>query len=66
MDATFVPWLWASVNGRVSGNNFRFRTSHTLIRSRAAITAQDRVLQSLSYKNVLKRGFAVVRVFAVP
>jgi exodeoxyribonuclease VII large subunit len=35
--------------------------SHTLIRSRAAITAQDRVLQSLSYKNVLKRGFAVVR-----
>jgi exodeoxyribonuclease VII large subunit len=35
--------------------------SHTLIRSRAAIIAQDRVLQSLSYKNVLKRGFAVVR-----
>jgi len=35
--------------------------SHTLARSRAAIAAQDRVLQSLSYKNVLKRGFAVVR-----
>ncbi len=35
--------------------------SHTLLRSRSAITAQDRVLQSLSYKNVLKRGFAVVR-----
>jgi exodeoxyribonuclease VII large subunit len=35
--------------------------SNTLVRSRAAITAQDRVLQSLSYKNVLKRGFAVVR-----
>ncbi|RWX76716.1 exodeoxyribonuclease VII large subunit [Neorhizobium lilium] len=35
--------------------------SHTLNRSRSAITAQDRVLQSLSYKNVLKRGFAVVR-----
>jgi exodeoxyribonuclease VII large subunit len=32
-----------------------------LLRSRSAITAQDRVLQSLSYKNVLKRGFAVVR-----
>ncbi|MBB4509676.1 hypothetical protein GGE48_005692 [Rhizobium leguminosarum] len=25
--ATFVPWLWASVNRRASGNNFRFRTS---------------------------------------
>jgi exodeoxyribonuclease VII large subunit len=35
--------------------------SHRLGRSRSAITAQDRVLQSLSYKNVLKRGFAVVR-----
>jgi exodeoxyribonuclease VII large subunit len=35
--------------------------SHKLLRSRSAITAQDRVLQSLSYKNVLKRGFAVVR-----
>ncbi|MBP2559693.1 exodeoxyribonuclease VII large subunit [Neorhizobium galegae] len=35
--------------------------SHALTRGRAAITAQDRVLQSLSYKNVLKRGFAVVR-----
>jgi exodeoxyribonuclease VII large subunit len=27
----------------------------------AAVGAQDRVLQSLSYKNVLKRGYAVVR-----
>jgi exodeoxyribonuclease VII large subunit len=35
--------------------------SHTLARSRSTITAQDRVLQSLSYKNVLQRGFAVVR-----
>lgn len=35
--------------------------SHTLARSRAAIVSQDRVLQSLSYKNVLKRGYAVVR-----
>ncbi|MDO1580695.1 exodeoxyribonuclease VII large subunit [Rhizobium oryzicola] len=35
--------------------------SHALSRSRAAIVAQDRVLQSLSYKNVLKRGYAVIR-----
>jgi exodeoxyribonuclease VII large subunit len=35
--------------------------SHALARSRAAILSQDRVLQSLSYKNVLKRGYAVVR-----
>nr|AGU11216.1 Exonuclease VII, large subunit [uncultured organism] len=27
----------------------------------AAVAAQDRVLQSLSYKNVLKRGYAVIR-----
>jgi len=35
--------------------------SHALARSRSAISAQDRVLQSLSYKNVLQRGFAVIR-----
>ncbi|MFB9949830.1 exodeoxyribonuclease VII large subunit [Rhizobium puerariae] len=35
--------------------------SHRLVRSRSAIVAQDRVLQSLSYTNVLKRGFAVIR-----
>lgn len=35
--------------------------SHALVRSRTAILSQDRVLQSLSYKNVLKRGYAVVR-----
>jgi len=35
--------------------------AHTLSRSRAALAGQDRVLQSLSYKNVLKRGYAVVR-----
>jgi exodeoxyribonuclease VII large subunit len=35
--------------------------SHALVRSRSALTGQDRVLQSLSYKNVLKRGYAVVR-----
>ncbi|MBT9371403.1 exodeoxyribonuclease VII large subunit [Rhizobium sp. CSW-27] len=35
--------------------------THALSRSLAAIAAQDRVLQSLSYKNVLKRGYAVIR-----
>jgi exodeoxyribonuclease VII large subunit len=28
---------------------------------RQTLTAQDRILQSLSYKNVLKRGYAVIR-----
>lgn len=35
--------------------------AHTLSRSRSVLVGQDRVLQSLSYKNVLKRGYAVVR-----
>lgn len=35
--------------------------AHTLSRSRSVLAGQDRVLQSLSYKNVLKRGYAVVR-----
>lgn len=34
---------------------------HQLARARAALAAQDRVLQSLSYKNVLNRGYAVIR-----
>ncbi|MBB3398383.1 exodeoxyribonuclease VII large subunit [Rhizobium sp. BK060] len=34
---------------------------HQLTRARGELTAQDRVLQSLSYKNVLKRGYAVIR-----
>ncbi|MCO5732743.1 exodeoxyribonuclease VII large subunit [Rhizobium sp. SSA_523] len=34
---------------------------HAMARHRATLAAQDRVLQSLSYKNVLKRGFAVIR-----
>ncbi|KPH09690.1 exodeoxyribonuclease VII large subunit [Rhizobium acidisoli] len=34
---------------------------HQLARARAELSAQDRVLQSLSYKNVLKRGYAVIR-----
>ena len=35
--------------------------SHALSRSRANVMAQDRVLQSLAYTNVLKRGYAVIR-----
>ncbi|MCW0018355.1 exodeoxyribonuclease VII large subunit [Rhizobium sp. BT-226] len=34
---------------------------YQLTRARAELSAQDRVLQSLSYKNVLKRGYAVIR-----
>ncbi|MBB4288042.1 exodeoxyribonuclease VII large subunit [Rhizobium leguminosarum] len=34
---------------------------HQVTRARAELSAQDRVLQSLSYKNVLKRGYAVIR-----
>jgi exodeoxyribonuclease VII large subunit len=32
-----------------------------LRRARQALMAQDRMLQSLSYKNVLARGYAVIR-----
>ena len=32
-----------------------------LSRRRALLSAQDRMLQSLSYRNVLKRGYALVR-----
>ncbi len=35
--------------------------STTLSHRRLAVAAQDRVLQSLSYRNVLKRGYAVIR-----
>jgi exodeoxyribonuclease VII large subunit len=34
---------------------------HQLVRARGELVAQERVLQSLSYKNVLKRGYVVVR-----
>ncbi|MFS8046717.1 exodeoxyribonuclease VII large subunit [Rhizobium sp. BR 314] len=34
---------------------------HQLTRARSELVAQERILQSLSYKNVLKRGYAVVR-----
>ncbi|MEK1875551.1 MAG: exodeoxyribonuclease VII large subunit [Rhizobium altiplani] len=35
--------------------------AHQLTRARGEVAAQYRVLQSLSYENVLKRGFAVIR-----
>ncbi|WP_421611152.1 exodeoxyribonuclease VII large subunit, partial [Agrobacterium rosae] len=34
---------------------------HRMSQNRAGIAAHDRILQSLSYKNVLKRGYAVIR-----
>ncbi|WP_160007298.1 exodeoxyribonuclease VII large subunit [Rhizobium sp. 18055] len=34
---------------------------HQLTRARGDLLAQERILQSLSYKNVLKRGYAVIR-----
>lgn len=34
---------------------------HKLTRVRGDLSAQERMLQSLSYKNVLKRGYAVIR-----
>jgi exodeoxyribonuclease VII large subunit len=34
---------------------------HQLVRARGELSAQERMLQSLSYKNVLKRGYAVIR-----
>ena len=35
--------------------------ANLLARHRHTLTAHDRILQSLSYKNVLKRGYAVIR-----
>ena len=35
--------------------------SGQLARRRALVQAQDRMLQSLSYRNVLRRGYALVR-----
>jgi exodeoxyribonuclease VII large subunit len=34
---------------------------HRMAQNRSGIAAHDRILQSLSYKNVLKRGYAVIR-----
>jgi exodeoxyribonuclease VII large subunit len=48
---------------RLSGFFLRAETalSTRISRERSTLAAHDRVLQSLSYKNVLKRGYAVVR-----
>ena len=48
---------------RLSGLALRAESalSGDLARRRALLQAQDRVLQSLSYRNVLKRGYALVR-----
>jgi exodeoxyribonuclease VII, large subunit len=35
--------------------------SHALAKNRGLLAGQDRVLQSLSYKNVLQRGYTVIR-----
>jgi exodeoxyribonuclease VII large subunit len=34
---------------------------HLLVKARGEISSQERVLRSLSYENVLKRGYAIVR-----
>jgi len=34
---------------------------HRMSQNRSGLAAHDRILQSLSYKNVLKRGYAVIR-----
>lgn len=48
---------------RVAGAARRTDTAvlHRMAQNRAGIAAHDRILQSLSYKNVLKRGYAVIR-----
>ncbi|WP_029620713.1 exodeoxyribonuclease VII large subunit [Pseudorhizobium marinum] len=68
--ATSLSALPARLNGQLQRERQRVSSlmrhadtavTHAMGRSRAAILAQDRVLQSLSYMNVLKRGYAVVR-----
>lgn len=48
---------------RLAGLSLRAESAlgGTLARRRAALQAHDRMLQSLSYRNVLKRGYALVR-----
>jgi exodeoxyribonuclease VII large subunit len=48
---------------RVSGASRRTDTAvlHRMAQNRAGVAAHDRILQSLSYKNVLNRGYAVIR-----
>ncbi|MDK4740871.1 exodeoxyribonuclease VII large subunit [Rhizobium sp. CNPSo 3464] len=68
-DAVFatLPSRLAAQTGRARdllGNLSRHADTairHQLVRARGELVAQERILQSLSYKNVLKRGYAVVR-----
>ena len=68
-DAVFatLPSRLAAQTGRARdhlGNLSRHADTairHQLARARGDLVAQERILQSLSYKNVLKRGYAVVR-----
>ncbi|MGE7370169.1 exodeoxyribonuclease VII large subunit [Neorhizobium sp. NPDC001467] len=62
--------LPARLNGQLHREGQRVATlsqrassavTHAMARRHSAIAAQNRVLQSLSYKNVLKRGYAVIR-----
>jgi exodeoxyribonuclease VII large subunit len=48
---------------RVSGISRRADTAilHRMAHNRSGLAAHERILQSLSYKNVLKRGYAVIR-----
>jgi exodeoxyribonuclease VII large subunit len=48
---------------RVSGISRRADTAvlHRMAQNRSGLAAHERILQSLSYKNVLKRGYAVIR-----
>ena len=48
---------------RVAGAARRTDTAvlHRMSQNRSGIAAHDRILQSLSYKNVLRRGYAVIR-----
>lgn len=48
---------------RVSGMSRRADTAilHRMAQNRSGLAAHERILQSLSYKNVLKRGYAVIR-----
>ncbi len=69
-----VEATFKSLPGRLAGEIGRFRdrlanmssradgaVGNIVNGNRAFIAGQDRVLQSLSYKNVLQRGYAVVR-----
>jgi exodeoxyribonuclease VII large subunit len=48
---------------RVTGISRRADTAvlHRMAQNRSGLAAHERILQSLSYKNVLKRGYAVIR-----